>query len=232
MSLILNIDTAFENAAVSLALEGKILVQKKSDQINSHAAWLHKAVQDLFTTTNYKLNNLHAVAVVAGPGSYTGLRVGMAAAKGLCYTKGIPLIAVNTLELMAFAIKENMKGNNSVDDGIPVLLCPMIDARRMEVYTALYDNELNMVFAPAPLLLQEDYFDSFLEKNRIIFFGNGSSKVKALKIKKNVAFSDYNYTTKDVALLTYKNLLSFCFTNLAYSEPFYIKDFYFHQKNR
>jgi tRNA threonylcarbamoyladenosine biosynthesis protein TsaB len=221
MSLILNIDTAFENATVSLAVEGEILSQKKNDQINNHALWLHKAVQELLMTTGYKLDNLHAIAVVAGPGSYTGLRVGMAAAKGLCYTKGIPLVAVNTLELMAFAIAENSKGKSPAVDGI-----------RMEVYTALYDNELKTVLAPRPLLLQDDYFDNVLEKNRIIFFGNGSHKLKTLKIKKNVSFSDYNYTTKDVALLTYKNLLSFCFTNLAYSEPFYIKDFYFHQKIR
>jgi tRNA threonylcarbamoyladenosine biosynthesis protein TsaB len=232
MSLILNIDTAFENATVSLALEGEILSQKKNDQVNNHASWLHKAVEDLFTNCNHNLNNLNAIAVVAGPGSYTGLRVGMAAAKGLCYTKGIPLIAVNTLELMAFAMKANYEEKSLVNDDEPLLFCPMIDARRMEVYTALYNNELNIVLAPTPLLLEDDYFDRFLEKNRVIFFGNGSHKLKTLKNKKNVSFSDYNYTTKDVALLTYKNLLSFCFTNLAYSEPFYIKDFYFHQKTR
>jgi tRNA threonylcarbamoyladenosine biosynthesis protein TsaB len=230
MSLILNIDTSSTIASVSLAVDGKILSQKINEQVCDHATWLHEAIRNIIECSNYSLKQLSAVAVVAGPGSYTGLRVGMATAKGLCFTANIALISINTLELMAFAIKENHKVNDIANES-SFLLCPMIDARRMEVFTALYDNELREIMAPTAMILSDHSFDVFLEKNQIVFFGNGSLKLESVKFKKNLSFSDYNYTTKDVALLTYKKLSSFCFTNLAYSEPFYLKDFYFHQKN-
>lgn len=231
MSLILNIDTASASASVSLARSGEVLSQKINEQLPDHAGWVHHAIKEVLEENGYSLRDLNSIAVVAGPGSYTGLRVGMATAKGLCYASAIPLITINTLELMAFSIKENIKVNNAANQS-PFLLCPMIDARRMEVFTALYDNELKEVLAPVTMILNEDSFDNFLAKNQIIFFGNGRKKLPLSKFKKNLSFSDYNYTTKDVALLTYKKLSSFCFTNLAYSEPFYLKDFYFHQKNR
>jgi tRNA threonylcarbamoyladenosine biosynthesis protein TsaB len=230
MSLVLNIDTALEIASVSIAKDGEILSQKINDRQQEHAAWLHYAVQKMLDSTSIELNNFAAIAVVSGPGSYTGLRVGMAAAKGFCYTTGIPLIAINTLELMAFAISENNKVNNTAD-GDALVFCPMIDARRMEVFTALYDNELREIRAPAAVILKDDFFADFLREKHLLFFGSGSKKLTFLNNQKNVSFSDYNYTTKDVALLTYKKLSSFRFTNLAYSEPFYLKDFYFHQKN-
>src|ERR1700758_4691343 len=133
MALILNIDTATAKASICLALDGKTLALAENWTQNEHAAWLHSAIEQMMQQTGYRLRDLQAVAVTAGPGSYTGLRVGMAAAKGFCFALDIPLIAEDTLRTMAFAAKEQLPGTD--------LLCPMIDARRMEVFTAVYQND-------------------------------------------------------------------------------------------
>src|ERR1700743_1711256 len=137
MGLILNIDTSTTRGEIGLAKDGQTLFQLTNDQPKEHAAWLHPAVQQLLQTTGHAMKELTAVAVTAGPGSYTGLRVGMAAAKGFCYALGIPLITESTLKVMAFTAREQIK-----TDG---LLCPMLDARRMEVFTALYENDLSEI---------------------------------------------------------------------------------------
>jgi tRNA threonylcarbamoyladenosine biosynthesis protein TsaB len=134
MALILNIDTATETGGICIAEEGKTLAMAVNPEQKDHASWLHPAVEKIMRDAGCGMKDLQAVAVTAGPGSYTGLRVGMAAAKGFCYALGIPLITENTLKVMALAAKEQAPG-----DG---LLCPMIDARRMEVFTAVYQNDL------------------------------------------------------------------------------------------
>src|SRR5689334_17760726 len=127
MSLVLNIDTAVETASICLSEDRKILQVSINENQKDHAAWLSVAIQNMMINAGYRLNQLHAIGITIGPGSYTGLRVGLSAAKGLCYALNIPLITIGTLEMMAFAAKDEPAD----------LLCPLIDARRMEVFTAL-----------------------------------------------------------------------------------------------
>src|SRR5882762_5440642 len=134
MALILNIDTATELASVSLSKEGQSLALLQNKDQKDHASWLHPAIEKMMQETGFRMQELDAVAVTAGPGSYTGLRVGMAAAKGFCYALNIPLITESTLKVMAFAAREQTEPEG--------LYCPMIDARRMEVFTALYSTDL------------------------------------------------------------------------------------------
>ena len=144
MSFILNIDTAVEAASVCLADDGKPLAIRSNPQTKDSAAWLHNAIKDVLGEKNLGLSQVHAIAISEGPGSYTGLRVGMATAKGICYALNIPLITVNTLQMMAAAAQ----------GGDANLLCPMIDARRMEVFTAVFDQQLNEIQPSTNLILQ------------------------------------------------------------------------------
>jgi len=220
MSLILNIDTAAKEAGVSLASEGKVLQERTNGQSMDHAGWIHTAIRELMQAGNHTctLSDIQAVAVVAGPGSYTGLRVGMATAKGLCYALNIPLISLNTLTIMAHA---------AVDDISPAqLLCPMVDARRMEVFTALYDASLHALVPPCALILDENSFSEWLNEYEIIFFGNGSSKWKQMVQHENAFFKNISYMPGDTAAVSYDAFEQHAFSELAYTEPIYLKDFY------
>ena len=225
MALILHIDTATEQASVSLALSGILLQERTNSRSMDHAAWIHTAIRDMLTATGdtYKLNNIDAVAIVAGPGSYTGLRVGMATAKGICYALNIPLISINTLRLMAYATKKNVLSSS-------VLLCPMLDARRMEVFTGLYDADLNELIAPGALILENDSFADWLDKKEIVFSGNGSAKWKEMQQHANARFSDAVYTPQDIAFLADESFNQYFFSDLAYTDPIYLKEFYSTQK--
>lgn len=216
MSLILNIDTAVQTASVCLANGEDIIATSMNPFQGDSAAWLHVAIQDILHQNNYLPQHLQAIAVSAGPGSYTGLRVGMAAAKGLCYALNIPLIHINTLQMMAAAVK----------NPVTTLLCPMIDARRMEVFTALYDASLNEIMPPTNLILHEEAFHDWLIKHSIAFFGNGSEKGKKLIHHPNAVFSDIIATATDMVELAVKSFMHRQFSDLAYSEPFYGKDFH------
>ena len=220
MSLILTIDTATSQASVSLSFEGKLLAEKLNSHSMDHAAWLHVAARELLQTEHhyYTLQDLSAVAAVAGPGSYTGLRVGMSAAKGLCYALQIPLISLNTLKAMADATNQEISSSQ--------LLCPMLDARRMEVFAALYDASLQELIPPSPMILEKDSFSVWLNKHEIIFFGSGSSKWKSLTTDPNALFAEWFYKPADLAKMSYKAFLMYEFSDLAYAEPFYLKDFY------
>ena len=220
MPLILNIDTATAQATVALALDGKPLQVRVNSQSVDHAAWIHTAITEVMNVNNitYQLTDLNAVAVVAGPGSYTGLRVGMSTAKGLCYALGIPLISLNTLEIMAHATNAEISSSQ--------LISPMLDARRMEVFTALYDASLQQLIAPCAMVLDENSFSEWLSKNEIVFLGNGSSKWKALVKHDNAIFRDSFYTAQHIAFIANNEFKQQIFSNLAYTEPIYLKDFY------
>ncbi len=220
MSLILNIDTATALGSVSLALNGKLLQERVNTDSMDHAKWIHLAIIELMNENNqlYKLEDLDAVAVVSGPGSYTGLRVGMSTAKGLCYALNIRLITLNTLKIMAYATNTEISTSQ--------LLCPMLDARRLEVFTALYNAALTELITPCALILEKNSFSDWLEKNEIIFFGSGSSKWKDIVENKNAIFRDSFYTPKHIALISNEELKKGSFANTAYSEPFYLKEFY------
>ena len=219
MALILNIDTATETAQISFARDGIVLQSLSNDLQKDHATFLQTAIQQLLKTAGISLNNIDAIAVAAGPGSYTGLRVGMASAKGLCYALNKPLITLNTLEVLAIAAQQQFKN-------LPeILFCPMIDARRMEVFTALYNNNLYSSLPPCAMILQEDSFLSQLKENKIIFFGSGAAKWKAVCKHPNASFTNILNLPNAIAALSNTYFLQTNFANLIYSQPFYIKEF-------
>jgi tRNA threonylcarbamoyladenosine biosynthesis protein TsaB len=223
MSLLLNIDTATETAIVSIANDGEILQEAINKEQKDHATFLHTAIALICKKAAVDLEQLNAVAVTAGPGSYTGLRVGMASAKGLCFALNIPLIAVGTLEILALQAINETKFLRPV---LPVLFCPMIDARRMEVFTAIFENDLKLVAKSAALVLESNSFANFLLMNKIVFSGSGSTKWKHLCTSENAVFKDSDPKALYMNQLSYKKYSNKDFENIAYSQPLYVKEFY------
>jgi tRNA threonylcarbamoyladenosine biosynthesis protein TsaB len=213
---ILLIDTAVTSASVCIARDGKLLIQQENHTQKDHASWIHSAIKEMMLAINSDLNKISAVAISNGPGSYTGLRVGLSAAKGICFATNKPLITINTLLMMAMAAK-NCEGD---------LLCPMIDARRMEVFTAVYDKNLKEIVAPCNMILEETSFQSLLEKNTICFFGNGSEKFLKAYPHKNALLKQVFFSSADMINVVFEKFEHNDFQDIAYSEPFYGKDFY------
>ena len=222
MALILNIDTATEKASICLAEEGQTIALAENAEQKDHASWLHPAVEKMMRQTGRQLRDLQAVAVVSGPGSYTGLRVGMAAAKGFCYALQIPLITEDKLKMMAFAAREQ-------DPGVD-LLCPMIDARRMEVFTAIFQNDLSVLLSSTAMIIDGNSFSEYLENHRLSFFGGGSDKCKPIISSPSAAFIDVKDHAGYLGVLSFLRYLHQEFTGLAYSEPAYTKEFYTHTR--
>jgi tRNA threonylcarbamoyladenosine biosynthesis protein TsaB len=215
VSWLLCIDTAVQGSSICLTQNDAVVAVKENTDQRESAAWLQVAIKDLLAERFITLHQLSAVAVSAGPGSYTGLRVSMATAKGLCYALGLPLITLNTLHVMADAAK-------AADTD---LLCPMIDARRMEVFTAVYNKQLKEIRAPQPLVLQAISFNDLLAAHTITFFGNGSTKFQALMQHQNARFMPMQNAASQMAFLAYQSWCSKHFADVAYSEPFYGKEF-------
>jgi tRNA threonylcarbamoyladenosine biosynthesis protein TsaB len=220
MGIILNIDTASENAHVSLAKDGQILNVRSSESQKEHASFLQAAIQQLTKTAGITLKEVDAVAVTAGPGSYTGLRVGMASAKGLCYALKKPLITIGTLKVLTVSALEVWKDNNS-----NILFCPMMDARRMEVFTAIYRQNLNPFLQPCAMILDEFSFKKELQNHKILFFGNGSEKWKQICTHPNAIFTAVSLLPESMSKSSESLLREKNFTDLAYSEPLYLKEF-------
>lgn len=216
MPLILNIDTALETASICLAQDGTEISTAFNRDQKDHASWLQTAISNLMKEAAFRVNDLNAVAVTMGPGSYTGLRVGLASAKGICYALNIPLIGINTLMLMAHAAK-----NEDAD-----LLCPMIDARRMEVYTALYTKSLKEIIKPQAIILDKNTFSELFSSNKVLIFGNGSNKFLTLQNHNNAIFKELSYDASNMIPITMEYFTSRQFVSLAYSEPDYLKDFF------
>lgn len=215
MGNILHIDTAVDTASFCLMKDGEPLLFDINNNQKDHAGWLHAAIQKGIAATGLTMKDLDAIAISIGPGSYTGLRVGLSAAKGFSFALGIPLITVNTLEMMAHTVTEEAD-----------LICPMIDARRMEVFTALYDKNLQEVAKPSAMILDSNSFSHLVEKNVIAFTGNGSEKLKKLLAHPHAIFSNSMATAKDMVAIAEKKYVEKNFANLAYVEPFYIKEFH------
>lgn len=216
MSLILNIDTAPGRASVCLSEDGTVLQFSSSEDQKDHASWLHTAIAELLEKSGHLVKDLQAVAVSIGPGSYTGLRVGLAAAKGFCYALAIPLITVNSLKMIAFAVK---------DEAIDIIW-PLIDARRMEVFTALYDKDLQEKIPPHAMVVDEKSFASFLLQGKVLFCGNGVEKLQSLISNSNALFSNTMADASHLARLSFNCYNNKEFADLAYAEPLYIKEFY------
>ena len=216
MALILNINTAFNPASACLARESQTLSFAQSTHQKEHASWLHLAVKQIIAEAGTSVKDIEAIAVTAGPGSYTGLRIGLAAAKGLSFALGIPLIAINLLEMMALAIK--------TDDAD--FFCPVVDARRMEVFMAVYGRNMEPVIGPCALIVKPDSFYSLQERGKIIFIGDGSVKIKKIIPHSNASFSNKDVTAKDMVKISANNFSQKRFADTAYAEPYYIKEFY------
>lgn len=223
MPLILNIDTATETASIALGGEEGLPGPVMNRELKDHAAWIHDAMQQLLRQAGRSVRQLDAVAVTEGPGSYTGLRVGMATAKGLCYALGIPLITESTLKVMALAAVEQ-------NNGMGRLFCPMIDARRMEVFTAVYDAQLKEILAPRPMILDAASFAGTLAEGPVQFFGPGSNKFNGLTQSVNAGFMNVAHHAGHLSQLSLQKYHTRTFTDAAYSEPAYLKEFYTHTR--
>jgi tRNA threonylcarbamoyladenosine biosynthesis protein TsaB len=217
---ILQINTAFNEASVSIGLNGDLVNESINTTQQEHAGFLQPAIQECCKRSGIELKTLAAVSVMNGPGSYTGLRVGLAAAKGICYALKIPLICINTLDWIAF-------GNIAEEID---LVCPMIDARRMEVFTGLYSREMNRMLEPSALVLDEQSFSAQLAKQRIGFVGNGAAKWKGICTDPNAFFPESMEDTRHFSQMSFVAYQNKQYADLAYAEPFYTKEFFNTQK--
>lgn len=221
--MILQIETATTVCSVALAQNGGVLAYKEVEQRNIHAEALTVFIEELLRTTNQNYSNLDAIAVSSGPGSYTGLRIGVSTAKGLCFALDKPLIAVETLKAMA----DGIISLNEFDISDNTLLCPMIDARRMEVFTAIFDSEGNKIRPTSAEIIDQNSFADLLQNHEIIFFGDGAAKCReVLGNNPNARIIDdfvnsARYLTRQAAEKYNVN----DFEDVAYFEPYYLKDF-------
>lgn len=219
MALILNIETATPVLSVALSRDGKTIASRTEDTGNSHAEMVTLLISEIMEEMNLTYDHLDAVAVSKGPGSYTGLRIGVSTAKGFCYAKEIPLIAVDTLQAMALGMaeKQNPQDQNT-------LFCPMIDARRMEVYDAFYDVENQLVREVQATIVDENTYQKELENKMIVFGGNGVGKCREVIQSPNARFlTDFIPSAKYMAPLAEKAYLEKQFEDVAYFEPNYFK---------
>ena len=225
MANILNIETSTEVCSVTLAKDGETLFQKESSEGLNHSQMLSVFIEDLFKNNNIGFDELDAVAVSKGPGSYTGLRIGVSVAKGLCYGLNIPLISVGSIEAMGYYVALNSTEYIS-DKQDDMLFCPMIDARRMEVYTALFNLKGEQLLPVTAEIIDENSFAAYLDKHPIMFFGNGAEKCRAKLTHPNALYTGPEKTSaRFMQSLSEKKYNKREFENVAYFEPFYLKDF-------
>lgn len=217
--MILNIDTSCKICSVALSEGVENVYTLESENEMEHSTMLAPYVEKCLDYINERNHSLEAVAVSTGPGSYTGLRIGLSLAKGLCFSRNIPLIGISTLEILA--VKGMFAGRNIEGDEF---LIPMIDARRMEVYTAVYNTALEEIMAPTPLILTEDSFRQY-EGRKLIFVGDGVKKAENLLKIGNSQWLETYPLAKDMSVLSYKAFINQQFADIAYSVPVYLKNF-------
>ncbi|MCF4100158.1 tRNA (adenosine(37)-N6)-threonylcarbamoyltransferase complex dimerization subunit type 1 TsaB [Gillisia sp. M10.2A] len=215
MPKILCIETASTNCSVAVSVDGKVLSVKEDYNLNySHAERLHLFIEEVLVDNNIKLEDLDAIAVSKGPGSYTGLRIGVSAAKGLCFSHDIPLISVPTLTALGYQVD------------VKAMVIPMLDARRMEVYAGVFDAERNQVQETAAIILQEDSFKEFLDQEPVYFIGSGVEKFSEICTHPHAYFvKDKLPSAREMGPLATKKFKISDFEDVAYFEPFYLKDF-------
>jgi tRNA threonylcarbamoyladenosine biosynthesis protein TsaB len=223
MGIILNLETSSTNCSVCLAKDGVILAMKELNSENySHAEKLHVFITDVMKEAALKIQTLEAIAVSKGPGSYTGLRIGVSTAKGLCYALGVPLISISTLKSMA----SQLKGINK-----DAVIIPVLDARRMEVYSAVFDNQLKQVRETKAEIIDELSFEKYISSTAVCFLGSGAEKIKGIFKNNNLTFHlDVVPSSKEMASISYEKFKNKDFENVAYFEPYYLKDFVLQQK--
>ncbi|HRY33216.1 MAG TPA: tRNA (adenosine(37)-N6)-threonylcarbamoyltransferase complex dimerization subunit type 1 TsaB [Bacteroidales bacterium] len=225
MALILCIETATPVCSVGLFRDGHTIALLQSSGTNDHAAMLAGMINEIFRMEGLQLQQADAIAVSKGPGSYTGLRIGVSTAKGLCYSTGKPLIAVHTLEAMALGMIKSIGSNAEMPQDL--LFCPMIDARRMEVYCAVYDRKLTEIMPVSPLIVTGNSFENFLARKAMLCFGDGADKSASLLEGRKRLFLKTGFTPSAgwMGFLAEQKLRDGLIENTAYFEPFYLKEF-------
>jgi tRNA threonylcarbamoyladenosine biosynthesis protein TsaB len=223
MSLILQIETATTACSVALARNGQVLAIRELNERNRHAEVITLFIDEVMKETGVNYQNLDAVAVSSGPGSYTGLRIGVSTAKGICFAADKPLIAVETLQAMAMGFVQS--GRDILSEG--ALLCPMIDARRMEVYTALYTLTGEVAAPVSARIIDADSFDDVLKNHQVIFFGDGAAKCSEVLGHQNnaIIIADFINSATGLTQLAALRFAARQFEDVAYFEPYYLKDF-------
>jgi len=218
--MILQIETATTVCSVALARDGKVVAFKQVDQRNAHAEVITVFIDELLSASGFNYADIDAIAVSCGPGSYTGLRIGVSTAKGLCFALDKPLIAIETLESMALGV---------IAEGIEtdILLCPMIDARRMEVYTAIFNSKGKNIKPTAAEIIDENSFADILQDNKILFFGDGAEKCREiLSHNPNAQFlTGFINSATHLTKKAEEKFMAKDFEDVAYFEPYYLKDF-------
>lgn len=224
MAFLLSIDASTNHASVAVAQDNRVLALRSCGEQKEHASFLQPAIAEACKEAGIGVKELQAVAVTTGPGSYTGLRVSLASAKGLCYALQVPLITAGTLEVMALAAQQHMSEFHPHINSY--LLCPMIDARRMEVFTAVYNDSLVCVTSPFAHILTADSFTTELSRQPVVFFGTGAGKWEALCQHANAQFEQVNWHAGTLAIKAFQKWEQQEFASLAYSAPLYVKEFH------
>lgn len=216
MTYILNIETATKNCSVSISKEGKTISLKELNDGNySHAEKLHELIGQVVLEAKIALSDLKAIAVSKGPGSYTGLRIGVSAAKGLSFALDIPLISTNTLQSLALSV--------SIDKGYKI---PLLDARRMEVYSQVFNVKTEKIREVYAEIIDVNSFSEFLNAEKVYFFGDGAEKCIGIISHENAVFIDGKFpSAKEMSVISYEKYLKNEFEDVAYFEPFYLKEF-------
>lgn len=216
MAIILCLETATTNCSVALSVAGEIVaIREENNQKFSHSEKLHLFIEEVLTEAKISKSQLSAIAISKGPGSYTGLRIGVSAAKGLCFALELPLISTFTLEVLAQQV--------SAED---CFIIPMLDARRMEVYSAVFDSQRKPIRATKAEILTAVSFQEYLDEKQTIFLGDGANKFKILCYHPNAEFIDNKYpSASDMASIVESKFQISDFEDVAYFEPYYLKEF-------
>jgi tRNA threonylcarbamoyladenosine biosynthesis protein TsaB len=225
MPTLLHIETATNVCSVALSGNGQLLSLRETSVRNAHSSVLTTFIEEAVTSAGIKIDDIDAIAVSEGPGSYTGLRIGVSSAKGLCYALDKPLISIPTLKAMAFGmLNQQLRTPNSK---LQTFYCPMIDARRMEVFSAIYDSGIHEIRETRAEIIDGTSFSDTLKDHIIIFAGDGAAKCKPyLEGKENVKFlDDFQVSSRYMIPFAEAKYLAGDFENLAYFEPRYLKEF-------
>ena len=215
MTYILQIETATTNCSVALSKNGKTIAVKEVNDGYSHAENIHVFIKNILAENKLEYANLSAIAVSKGPGSFTGLRIGVSSAKGLCFALDIPLISIDTLQVLA--------KQTQITEGV---IISMIDARRMEAYTAVYNKDYQLLKAVSATVFDTHYFEDYLEKGKVAFLGNAVDKLQTVLQHENAIFlEEVLPSANEMSALSFDKFQESDFEDVAYFEPYYLKDF-------
>jgi tRNA threonylcarbamoyladenosine biosynthesis protein TsaB len=222
--MIICLETATNLCSVALCDSEGLISLRESNESKSHASQLTVFIGEILKESSIRASDLEAIAVSKGPGSYTGLRIGVSVAKGFAYAASIPLIGIETTLSMFWGISENLNNKNVVNKN--TLFCPMLDARRMEIYYAIYSSEGKTIKDISAEIIREDSFSNIPESQKIIFFGDGAIKCKEVIKRTNIHFADdFRISASFMHIPAYQAIKNHNYEDVAYFEPLYLKDF-------